>query len=321
MKIFIFILLTIKFIMADYQAGYAGATFRYANNAYSKALGGALIAKGSIGFMPFENPANLSQTNKYEIGSSYFDLSLDRSIQIFSLSKKLPRGAGLGISFYRAGINNIEGRNYINQVTEVMSLSDYYGMLSFASTIRKFSIGLNIKVYGTNYYMQLPHSSRYFSNAVGLDIGLLYKYNTNLYIGLATKNIESIYRWNLSLKDIQTSNAIYNEKIPFKVSAGFWYKSSLKTNLYIQEDFIYLNDLGILGRFRFGLEYIIKSNYFLRIGLKQKKSYFLGSDGYNIFEPSFGFGLKRKRMVFDYSFDPGFEGEGLGHLFSLGFIL
>ena len=321
MKHIIFILLTIQLMRADYLGGYPGSTFRYANNACSKSVGGALVAKGAQGFITFSNPANLSQTQNYEIGSSYFDLSLDRSVQTIALSKKLPRGAGLGVAFYRAGVDNIEGRDYINEITEIMSLNDYYGMLSFASTIKNVAIGLNVKVYGTNYHVQLPHASRYSANAVGLDVGFLYQHSQILSIGFAAKNIESIYRWNLSLKDIQSSNAIYNDKIPFQVDIGLSFKSSFNTNFYIQEDFIYLSDLGVIGRLRLGLEYIIKDNYFLRCGFKQKKSYFLGINGYNIFEPSIGFGIKRKRIIFDYSFDPGFEREGLGHLFSIGFIL
>ena len=57
--------------------------------------------------------------NNY-IGISVQSMSLDRSIQSFSFSKKLPPNAGLGLAIIRAGTDNIIGRDWNNNETELL---------------------------------------------------------------------------------------------------------------------------------------------------------------------------------------------------------
>ena len=99
-------------VFADYGGGYAGSGFRYGSNAREFALAGALIADRTPGFYPFSNPALLQFSKSNHIGLSINPMSLDRSIQSFSFSRRLPPKAGVGLAVLRAGTDNIEGRNF-----------------------------------------------------------------------------------------------------------------------------------------------------------------------------------------------------------------
>ena len=107
---------------ADYGGGYAGAGFRYGSNAREFSLAGALIADKTPGFNPFSNPALLQFSKSNHIGLSINSMSLDRSVQSFSFSRRLPPSAGVGVAILRAGTDNIQGRNFENQITETFSV-------------------------------------------------------------------------------------------------------------------------------------------------------------------------------------------------------
>ena len=119
-------------IFAENIGGFSGSELRYGSNAREFALAGALVAESNPGFRQFSNPALLAQIESSEIGFSFFRMSLDRSIQTFSYSRRLPPKAGVGLSLYHTGIDNIIGRNMIGEVTETFSSSDIMGMLTFA---------------------------------------------------------------------------------------------------------------------------------------------------------------------------------------------
>ena len=98
MKYLLFILLSITF--SETIGGYAGSSFRYGTNAREIALGNALISSYNKGFNALVNPALLSEIKSDEYGFSYFSLSLDRSVQVLSLSNTLPPNAGMSLSVH-----------------------------------------------------------------------------------------------------------------------------------------------------------------------------------------------------------------------------
>ena len=74
-------------------------------------------------------------------------MSLDRSVQSVSFSRRLPPNAGLGVAILRAGTDNIQGRNFENQITEIFSVYDLEGIISFGVALgSKLAFGLNIKI-------------------------------------------------------------------------------------------------------------------------------------------------------------------------------
>ena len=127
----IIIILSIGFLSADYGGGYAGSGFRYGTNAREFSLAGALVADKTPGFYAFSNPALLQFARSSQIGFSLQSMSLDRYIQTFSYVKNLPPKAGVGLAILRSGTDNIQGRNTMNQETEMFSASEIKGIISF----------------------------------------------------------------------------------------------------------------------------------------------------------------------------------------------
>ena len=84
-KYFIFVV-SLSFLFST-SGGYAGASYQYGSNARAIALSNSLVSNHNKGYNPFTNPALLGrESSKLEYGFSYFPMSLDRSIQTFSIS-------------------------------------------------------------------------------------------------------------------------------------------------------------------------------------------------------------------------------------------
>ena len=115
MKYLYITILICSFSFSDYLGGYPGAGFRYSTNAREMSLGNAIISEYNQGFNSFSNPALLSNIKKYEFGTSYFLMSLDRYIQVLSVARNLNNSAGASISIFRSGVNHIEGKDFSNQ--------------------------------------------------------------------------------------------------------------------------------------------------------------------------------------------------------------
>ena len=73
-------------------------------------------------------------------------MSLDRSIQSFSFVKNLPPTAGMGLAVLRAGTENIQGKNAMNEHTETFSAQEIQGIISFGVSLgTRMALGINIK--------------------------------------------------------------------------------------------------------------------------------------------------------------------------------
>ena len=77
------------------------------------------------------NPALLGLVKKTEFGFSYFNLSLDRYIQSFSIVIPSPPIASIGISSHTLGTKNIPGMTSGNVSTGFYDAWEGYIMLSF----------------------------------------------------------------------------------------------------------------------------------------------------------------------------------------------
>ena len=131
--------------------GYAGAFARIGGDARNVALAGALVADVNSGHLALTNPASLVYVQRREVGLSYTALPLDRSLQGLSLALSLPPMAAAGISYQRAGDDNIQGRNNIGEATEVLTYNENMLVLSFANRLSPaISLGLSAKVLWVN---------------------------------------------------------------------------------------------------------------------------------------------------------------------------
>ena len=314
MRLF-WILLFMNIVVADYGGGYAGSGFRYGSNAREFSLAGALIADKTPGFYAFSNPALLQFTRSNQVGVSFQNMSLDRSIKSFSFAKRLPPNAGVGLALLQSGTDNIQGKNSMNQDTELFSSSEIEGIISFGVGLgSKFALGINIKAFFTTIYED------YKGNGISGDIGFIYKFNRHLFIGGIIKNLNASYNWKVIIGEDERS---YEENFPLEYSMGLAYSGIKGVSLFIQEDIMVTPNDDVNYRTRIGSEYKLKNKIKLRGGLKQSRGAVPEGtkiDGINL-KPTFGVGAplkvwQKQYIQLDYALDLGSVGEGLSHLFS-----
>tara|TARA_B100001540_G_C15707440_1_gene596861 strand:+ start:84 stop:986 length:903 start_codon:yes stop_codon:yes gene_type:complete len=295
--------------MGDYSAGFPGSNFQYGTNAREVALSKSTLSTYNTGFNSFINPAALPDIKKNEYGFSYFMMSLDRSVQTLSISRPLPPSAGVSLSFFRSGTDNIVGTSSdFGDVIGNLVHSEGYGMLSFGINLGSLSGGFNIKAYFNNL-------DEYSGNGIGFDLGTLYKLNERISFALKLNNLSGGYSWDIDSEK-------YEEDFISDYSFGMTYHDGDKLLVSSQVDFVpIMIDLDkdeMFKIYRFGVEYILNSiNIKLPIALRSGVRASQG-DIYN----SLGFGvpvkLNNKMMLnIDYAIDPGLVNEGISHLFSL----
>ena len=307
------VILFLGIVLADYGGGHAGSGFRYGSNARHFSLANASVADSIGVFHAFSNPALFQYAKNPGFGFSYQSMSLDRSIGSIAFIDDLPPSAGFGIAVLWSGTGNIQGKNAMNEPTDIFSSQEIQTVISFGiSLIKKFSLGINTKIlFANNYNNRNPQTAR----GLGLDFGLIYKHDKNLVLGYALENFKTNYNWNSGVYPS------YKEEFPYIMKLGLHYKRLKNINIFMQED-IYKNQYSNINyRFRLGLEYHIKNNIKIRFGVSQKR----GARGSNFtnknnFKPVFGIGapikiLNRNFLQVDYALDPGNIGEGLSHLF------
>lgn len=313
------IIIMVGIVFADYGGGYAGSGFRYGSNAREFSLGGTLIADKTPGFYAFSNPALLQFARHNQIGVSFQKMSLDRSIQTFSFAKRLPPNAGIGIAILQSGTNNIQGKNLMNQETELFSAKEIEGLMSFGVAFgSKLALGVNIKVVFATI------EKDYKGNGISADIGFIYKLNRRLHVGGIMRNLNASYNWKVLIGEDERS---YEEKFPQSYSFGMAYTGFKGVTFFFQEDIMITPNNDVNYRTRIGSEFKLANKTKLRIGAKQARGAIpSGSmvNGIN-FKPTFGVGVpfkiwKRQYINLDYALDPGSVGEGLSHLFSFSLV-
>ena len=293
--------------LADYLGGHSGSGFRYGTNARSMALGNAIISAQNEGFNAFSNPALLASVKKREIGLTQFSLSLDRFVQVFSLSQSINDDAGVSLSFFNSGVKGIVGKDFSNQSTGEFNSNEGFIMLSAGADINdKLNLGLNVKTIFTSI-------DKYSANGISVDFGLIYNFNSKLLIGLKMTDLLSKYTWD----GLDDSSSSFEEDMPTTNSIGFHFSPSSDI-----ETFYNLEHYNVANssyyRNRFGLE-IKKWKYSFRGGIVQNR----GTGKYD-FRYLFGIGselgtVQNHKVRLDYCIDLGKENEGISNLFTLTF--
>ena len=295
------------FILFNCLYGYTGSSARYGYSARSFALSDAMIADEYHTFQSFSNPSSLNQCSGTNYGISFFNMSLNRSIQTFYFSKGLPGDAGLSVGILRSGVSNFTGKDSFNNPTDQLSMSDYYGLLSFG--LKGF--GLSIKMHYSNLYINDNHADKYSGNSIVLDFGWSKSFiDDQLRVAIKGENlINSYLNWDVDIADGFSHS--YSEDYPLILSIGSMYKINEHHRFLAQYDKINVEN-GYFLLSRFGYEYNSLKNYSIRLGLKGKDDFRLGF-GY-IFNIN-----DKLPLVMDYSLDLGSENEGLSHLFTWSF--
>lgn len=212
-------------------------------SARAGAKGGAYVGLSDDGSGLFYNPAGLSQLRSGEI--TFYTTQLfgfkELTYLIFVYGQPFPYGS-FGLGFSQFGNNR-----YKEQI----------GVLGYSNQWSKILIGGSLKG------MNLSISEYSSSQAFGLDVGILWKIQENLSLGMAGKNING-------------PELGKGEELPQSILFGLSFRPAreLLFNIDLVQDF----DLD--PQVRVGQEYLLSDHFAFRAGWLTSPQTFTGGFGY-----------------------------------------
>ena len=283
---------------SDYN-GMSGAFSRMGFGARGMGMGNAMISVVSGNLVSYYNPAvsTFQESNFFQ--TSYSFLSLDRTLNFLSFTKKLEIGkrkkriAGISIGIINAGVSGIDGRDNQGVKTGNLSTSENQFFISFSNRFSdKFSLGVGIKFYYFKLYEQIS------STAFGIDLGAIYLLNKNISLAATISDINSKYKWDTGrIYGLEGNSTKYNFPLLFRLGVTYRFENpSLLASLEIEHsnagtDFI-----------RIGTEYNIFEHLFLRGGVDR-----ISIGNFDIpARPSLGFSYLKNFNSFDVGINYAF---------------
>jgi len=305
---YLIIIITSLSFAADY-AGYSGTFLRMGTSARSLAMGSGFTAEIDQGFSAYHNPASVAFLNKRQLAFSHHALNLDRRLMMSSISTGLPPTAGLGVAWVSSGVDNIQGRSTSGKETEILSTSEDAIFISFAQRITPWlALGINVKILNH----QLPmNESQLAGKGTGFDIGFMVLPEEKLRFAFMIQDLNTNYQWNTG-QVFEGEGRIYKESFPTMYRLGTTF--TFQRIYFVGDIGVVANQDDILGMtMRFGGEYHISENYFIRGGFGNSR-FSLGA-GLN-----FTF-LNLNDAFFDYAvvIEPHSASQGMIHVFTYAF--
>jgi len=293
---------------ADY-AGYSGAFLRMGTSARSLAMGSGFTAEIDQGFSAYHNPASVAFLNKRQLAFSHHGLNLDRRLMMSSISTSIPPTAGLGVAWVSSGVDNIQGRSTSGYKTQILSTSEDAIFISFAQRITPWlALGINVKILRH----QLPmNESELAGKGTGFDIGFMVLPEEKLRFAFMIQDLNTNYHWNTG-QVFEGEGRVYKESFPTMYRLGTTF--TFQRIYFVGDIGVVANQDDILGMtMRFGGEYQISENYFIRGGFGNSR-FSLGA-GLN-----FTF-LNLNDAFFDYAvvIEPHSASQGMIHVFTYAF--
>ena len=306
---YLIIIITSSFSIAADYAGYSGSFLRMGTSARSLAMGSGFTAEIDQGFTAYHNPAGLAFLNKRQLGFSYHALNLDRRLMMSSISTGLKPTAGMGVAWVSSGVDNIQGRSTAGSKTQVLSTSEDAIFISFAQRITPWlALGINVKILSH----QLPmNESQLAGKGTGFDIGFMVLPEEKLRFAFMIQDLNTNYQWNTG-QVFEGEGRIYKESFPTMYRLGTTF--TFQRIYFVGDIGVVANQDDILGMtMRFGGEYHISENYFIRGGFGNSR-FSLGA-GLN-----FTF-LNLNDAFFDYAvvIEPHSASQGMIHVFTYAF--
>jgi len=305
---YLIIIITSLSFAADY-AGYSGTFLRMGTSARSLAMGSGFTAEIDQGFSAYHNPASVAFLNKRQLAFSHHALNLDRRLMMSSISTSIPPTAGLGVAWVSSGVDNIQGRSTSGYKTQILSTSEDAIFISFAQRITPWlALGINVKILSN----QLPmNESELAGKGTGFDIGFMVLPEKKLRFAFMIQDLNTNYQWNTG-QVFEGEGRIYKESFPTMYRLGTTF--TFQRIYFVGDIGVVANQDDILGMtMRFGGEYQISENYFIRGGFGNSR-FSLGA-GLN-----FSF-LNLNDAFFDYAvvIEPHSASQGMIHVFTYAF--
>ena len=261
--IFLIFTFGVKPVQAEGTGGLSGSFLRMGSSARAIAMGSALTADSNNEAAIYYNPAGLSWVDRLSFNATNQFLSLNRKLSIVDLAIKIPPGAGVGIMWVHAGVDEIDGRDTDGQHTEMYSANEDALYIGFAKNLNaRIHLGITLKIL----QHQLPTgTNRLQGSGVGFDLGFLYQLKPDISLGLVIQNIKTSYQW--SNQTYINQEHVYKDQFPTDVRLGV---------NYLWRTWQFIGDAGITifnkktidHEFRFGIEYIYNNNFFARVGFQ-----------------------------------------------------
>ena len=305
---YLIIIITSLSFAADY-AGYSGTFLRMGTSARSLAMGSGFTAEIDQGFSAYHNPASVAFLNKRQLAFSHHALNLDRRLMMSSISTSIPPTAGLGVAWVSSGVDNIQGRSTSGYKTQILSTSEDAIFISFAQRITPWlALGINVKILNH----QLPmNESQLAGKGTGFDIGFMVLPEEKLRFAFMIQDLNTNYQWNTG-QVFEGEGRVYKESFPTMYRLGTTF--TFQRIYFVGDIGVVANQDDILGMtMRFGGEYHISENYFIRGGFGNSR-FSLGA-GLN-----FTF-LNLNDAFFDYAvvIEPHSASQGMIHVFTYAF--
>ena len=215
------------------NGGGAGAFLRLGMGPRGMGMRNGLSSVPEFGAIGFYNPALVAGANRYvELGSSAMEF--DRSLHTILATFRIPPKAGLQFSLMNASVNNIDGRTLSGYPTRTFATNDYLIQTSFGvQSDKNLWLGASVKFLISDYHPDLPNS-----NAFGIDVGLYYKFSSELNFSFAIKDLLLTHQWNSSALYSGENQADQFNYFPTQIIIGSSYRF-LESKLIVASDVIF----------------------------------------------------------------------------------
>lgn len=172
----------------------AGAYSRMGFGARGIAMSNGLVADISGLASPYYNPALAPFMSEQNLEGTVALMSMDRQLQFLQFATPLRPRAGIAAGLIHAGVSGIDGRDGSGYHTQEYSTDEFAFFLAFGSHLSdRVSAGVAFQIFRADFLEGLPAT-----NSIGIDVGLLYRMNETLAIGLALDDLLARYTWDTS---------------------------------------------------------------------------------------------------------------------------
>ncbi len=135
------------------------------------------------------------------------------------------------------------------------------------------------------------------ANGFGIDLGLLYQFDSTLRFGLMLRDLVAPVMWN-SQSDSKLAKGKYTESVPFESVIGTSYKISNEFTMTADLKPAFTKDVSTT--IRGGAELRLFKFLFVRAGLQNSVN--SENDEKYVFGFGFNYGIKKSTLKFDYTY-------------------